>query len=152
MPNYIKISDSTNTTSSITAASSTAIKSVMDNVTNNYAKKSEITNKFVESERGQLDIDTLYNCKVYMIGSGTNLPSGSQFGSVLVLPYRTLNSNTTPDFGAQIFIPNGDDKTKSNSLFYRTSLKESWNEWREVASFNTSGQIVFPDGSKFWIS
>ena len=152
MPNYIKISDSTNTTSSITAASSTAIKSVLDTVKSDYATKSEITNKFVESERGQLDVDTLSNCKVYMIGSGTNLPSGSQFGAVLVIPYRTLNSNTTTDFAAQIFIPNGDDSRKPDSMFYRTSIKDSWRAWREVASFNTSGQLEFPNGTKLWIS
>ena len=152
MPNYIKISDSTNTTSSITAASSTAVKSVLDTVKSDYATKSEITNKFVESERDQLDIDTLYNCKVYMIGSGSNLPSGSQYGVVLVLPYRTLNSNTTTDFAGQIFIPNGDDSKSPDSMFYRTSLQDSWRAWREVASFNTSGQLEFPNGTKFWIS
>jgi hypothetical protein len=45
------------------------------------------------------------------------------------MPYRNLSGNTIPDFGAQIYIPNGDDTETPNSMFYRTSQKEEWNDW-----------------------
>lgn len=80
------------------------------------------------------DLDTCYDAGLYMISSGTNCPSGSSYGSLLSLPYRKATDNEIPDFGTQIFIPNGDDKTKPNSMFYRTSLATSWNNWQEVVA------------------
>lgn len=78
--------------------------------------------------------NSCYDAGLYMVASGANLPSSSPYGSLLTLPYRKRTGNETPDFGTQIFIPNGDDGTKANSMFYRTSLQGSWNAWQEVAT------------------
>ena len=99
-----------------------------------YYTEEESKKEFVSWNRGSLDVDDIYNAGVYMVSSGSNVPSGSNYGVVFGLPYRNLTENKTPDFGGQIFIPNGDDDTKPNSMFYRTSLKETWNEWQEVAT------------------
>lgn len=78
--------------------------------------------------------NTIYDAGIYMISSGSNCPSGSQYGSLFMMPYRQGTGNTTPDFGTQIFIPNGDDSTKPNSMFFRTATRESWNAWQEVST------------------
>jgi hypothetical protein len=101
-------------------------------ITNAYTK-TETQNNFVQGV-ATADVDKVYDGKVYMVKSGSNCPSGSQYGVVLGLPYRQLAGNTIPDFGAQIFIPNGDDVTKPNSMFFRTSLASSWNAWQEIAT------------------
>lgn len=102
-------------------------------ITDAYTKSQSDSN-FVGWNRGALDVDKLYNGGMYLVASGTNVPSGSQYGVVLSMPYRKLTGNTIPDYGAQIFIPNGDDNTKPNSMFFRTSLESSWNSWQEVAT------------------
>jgi hypothetical protein len=84
-------------------------------------------------KRGALNINTLYDGGIYMIASGSNLPFGSQYAQVLNLPYRNLTGNTKPDFGAQIALPNGDDASKPNTMFFRTSLADKWNAWQEVS-------------------
>ena len=68
-----------------------------------------------------------------MVSSGENVPFGSPYAEVLTLPYRQLKGNQKPDFGAQIALPNGDDSTKPNSMFFRTSLADTWNAWQEVS-------------------
>lgn len=80
------------------------------------------------------DCNTCYDGGLYMIARGKNYPSGSPYGTLLVLPYRKNVGNTSPDFAVQIFIPDGDDSTKPNSMFYRTSLKDSWAHWNEVST------------------
>ena len=83
--------------------------------------------------RGALNVNNLYDGGIYMIASGSNLPFGSQYAQVLNLPYRNLTGNKKPDFGAQIALPNGDDASKPNSMFFRTSLSDTWNAWQEVS-------------------
>ena len=91
-----------------------------------------------------------YDAGLFMISNGLGCPSSSQYGALLSLPYRKANGNGTPDFGTQIYIPNGDDSGYPNSLFFRTSLRDSWNSWKEVstvghihaASEITSGTIA----------
>ncbi len=78
-----------------------------------------------------IDCNTLYDAGIYLISGGINCPCSH--GSLLVMPYRKATGNSSPDFGTQIFIPNGDDSAKPNSMFYRTSLRQTWNEWKEVA-------------------
>lgn len=78
------------------------------------------------------NVDTCYDAGIYLV-AGSNCPSGSQYGSLLVMPFRKATGNTTTDFCTQIFIPNGDDSSKPNSMFYRTSLRSGWNSWQEVA-------------------
>ena len=97
---------------------------------------SAITNPLTLSSQSNYNANTCYDGKVWLIASGSNCPSGSQFGSLFTMPYRQATGNTKPDFATQIFIPNGDDSTKPNSMFYRTALRDSWNAWQEVATTN----------------
>ena len=78
---------------------------------------------------------------IYLIGSGSNVPSGSQYGTLLVMPYRNPYGNTTPDFATQIFMPNGDDSNYPNALFYRTSTGSTWNTWQRVLTVSQSGNL-----------
>ena len=144
----VQLTNSTSSTSTTTAATPASVKSAYDlasgkqspattlsgyGITDAYTKTSADSN-FVGWNRGAFDADELYNGGVFMIAQGTNVPSGSKYGSLLVMPYRQLTGNTKTDFGTQIFIPNGDDTTKPNSMFFRTSLGASWNAWQEVAT------------------
>lgn len=144
----VQLTNSTSSTSTTTAATPAAVKSAYDlasgkqspattlagyGITNAYTK-TETDSNFLGWNRGAFDVDTLVNAGIYMIASGSNVPSGSQYGSLLTMPYRNLTGNSIPDFGTQIFIPNGDDATKPNSMFFRTSLSGSWNAWQEVAT------------------
>ena len=75
------------------------------------------------------DCNTLYDAGLYLCGSSaTNTPNDLKYGTLFVMPYRRAYGNAIPDFCAQIFIPNGD--SSDPSLFYRTSLQNTWNEWR----------------------
>lgn len=82
--------------------------------------------------RSGYNLNTCYDAGVYLVAQGSNIPSGSNYGSLLVMPYRKADGNTTPDFGTQIFMPNGDDNTHPNSFYYRTALSGSWNNWQEL--------------------
>lgn len=144
----VQLTNSTSSTSTTTAATPASVKSAYDlangkqspattlsgyGITDAYTKTSADSN-FVGWNRGAFNADELYDGGVYMIAQGTNVPSGSKYGSLLVMPYRQLTGNTKTDFGTQIFIPNGDDSTNPNSMFFRTSLGASWNAWQEVAT------------------
>ena len=107
-----------------------------NNLSNKPTIPSAITNPLTLSSQSNYNANTCYDGKVWLIASGSNCPSGSQFGSLFTMPYRQATGNTKPDFATQIFIPNGDDSTKPNSMFYRTALRESWNAWQEVATTN----------------
>lgn len=87
----------------------------------------------VSSKREDANINTIYDTKIVAIAGGSNCPSGNQYGVVLNLSYRNSRGNTIPDYGGQIFIPNGDDRSKPDSMFYRTANKDSWRSWNEVA-------------------
>ena len=102
-------------------------------ITDAYTKIQTASN-FIGWDRGALDVDTLYDTGLYMVASGKNVPSGSNYGVVLAMPYRQMQGNTKTDFGAQIFLPNGDDNTHPNSMFFRTSLGAAWNAWQEAAT------------------
>lgn len=95
-----------------------------------------LSNKFTNHPQSAYDCNTCYDEGVYLVANGSNCPSGSQYGSLFVMPYRKPTGNTKPDFCVQIYIPNGDDSTSPNSMFYRTSLADSWNSWKEVASIS----------------
>lgn len=101
---------------------------------NDLARSSDLpTNPLTLSDKSGFNCNTLYDGKIWLVGSGSNCPSGSQYGALFMMPYRKASGNSKPDYGAQIFIPNGDDSTKPNSMFFRTSLENSWNGWQEVA-------------------
>ena len=99
-----------------------------------YYTKSQANDRYYGYSRGAINTDASYDAKLYMISNGSNVPCGSKYGVVLGMPYRNLTGNKIPDFGAQIFLPNGDDNTHPNSMFYRTSLTNTWNPWQEVAT------------------
>ena len=104
-------------------------------ITDAYTK-SQTQNNFLQgiSTETNYDINKAFDGKMYMVKNGASCPSGSQYGVVLGMPYRQMAGNTKTDFGAQIFLPNGDDSTHPNSMFYRTSLGDAWNAWQEVAT------------------
>ena len=93
-----------------------------------------LSNKFTNHSQDAYNCNTCYNEGVYLIAMGPNCPSGSQYGSLFVMPYRKPTGNIKPDYCTQIYIPNGDDPTAPNSMFYRTSLANYWNAWQEVAT------------------
>lgn len=75
------------------------------------------------------DCNTLYDAGLYLCsGQATNTPNDLKYGSLFVMPYRKPYGNLGPDYCAQIFIPNGD--VVDASMWYRTSLQNTWNEWK----------------------
>lgn len=75
------------------------------------------------------DCNTLYDAGLYLCGGlSTNTPNNLTYGSLFVMPYRRSYGNSTPDFCTQIYIPNGD--VSDTSMWYRTSLENTWNEWK----------------------
>ena len=112
----------------------TAVSLDGHNHNSSYYTKSQSNSRYYGTTRGTLNVNSLYDGQLGMVASGTNVPCGSNYGVVFTMPYRQLTGNTTPDFGAQIFLPNGDDDTHPNSMFYRTALKDTWNAWNEVAT------------------
>ena len=77
------------------------------------------------------DCNTLYDAGLYLCnGSATNTPNDLIYGSLFVMPYRKPYGNEGPDYCAQIFIPNGD--ASDASMWYRTSLQNTWNEWKRT--------------------
>lgn len=102
-----------------------------------------LSNKFTNHPQSAYDCNTCYDEGVYLIANGSNCPSGSQYGSLFVMPYRKPTGNTKPDFCTQIYIPNGDDSTSPNSMFYRTSLADSWNSWQTINNTEVIGSYSF---------
>ena len=107
-----------------------------------------LSNKFTNHSQGAYNCNTCYDEGVYLIAMGSNCPSGSQYGSLFVMPYRKPTGNIKPDYCTQIYIPNGDDPTAPNSMFYRTSLANSWNAWQEVATMGGLNTKAKVDASK----
>lgn len=99
------------------------------------------------SHPSSIDCNTIYDTGYYAIANGNNCPSGSHYGSLLTMAYRTMQGNSCPDFATQIFLPNGDDASKPDAMFYRTSLHDSWRNWQQVASKNDlSGYLPLSGG------
>ena len=111
-----------------------------------YYTESESNKRYYGTSRGKLNVDTSYDGKLFMVSDGSNVPCGSKYGVVFGMPYRQLTGNSTPDYGAQIFIPNGDDDTHPNSMFYRTALKDTWNPWQEVATKSDLENVASSQG------
>ena len=102
-----------------------------------------LSNKFTNHPQSAYDCNTCYDEGVYLVANGSNCPSGSPYGSLFVMPYRKPTGNTKPDFCTQIYIPNGDDSTSPNSMFYRTSLADSWNPWQTINNTEVIGSYSF---------
>lgn len=76
------------------------------------------------------DCNKLFDAGLYLLAAdATNTPNDLKWGSLLVMPYRRPYGNGSPDYCAQIYIPNGDADDKS--MWYRTSLQNTWNEWKK---------------------
>jgi hypothetical protein len=45
-----------------------------------------------------IDCNTIYDTGYYSISDGRNCPSGSHYGSLLTMAYRTMQGNSCPDF------------------------------------------------------
>ena len=45
-----------------------------------------------------IDCNTIYDTGYYSIANGSNCPSGSHYGSLLTMAYRTMQGNSSPDF------------------------------------------------------
>lgn len=87
----------------------------------------------VDANKSSFNLNQVYDASLKLFAAGTNGPKGITYGTLLTMPYRKASGNTKPDFGAQIFLPNGDDEVEHrNSLFFRTSLGNTWNEWQEL--------------------
>lgn len=86
-----------------------------------------------------VDADYIFDLTYHSVANGFHLPSNSQYGSLLTMPYRKPAGNSTPDFGTQIFIPNGDDAKPY--MWFRTSLRNTWNSWRKVVSEDVNGDV-----------
>jgi hypothetical protein len=93
----------------------------------------------VTSTNDVYNANNIYDAGLYELSAGSsNLPFGAQYGVVLSLPYRNAYGNTSTDFSTQIALPNGDDSSYPNSMFYRTSLSGSWNAWQRVQNVSMS--------------
>ena len=93
-----------------------------------------------------LNADSCYvDSGLYLLTSGSfsNVP-GSGYGQILLLPYRAGHGNSSPDYGAQIYIPCGDDATYPNTMFFRTSLRNSWNPWQTVPTISSLSGYFLP--------
>lgn len=114
--------------------------SYISSTLSNYATVSSLGGYLkTTSANTSYDVNGIYNAGLYMCSGGSsNMPHGSQFGVVLCLPYRKAYGNTTTDFCAQIEIPNGDDLSYPNGMFYRTSIGSSWNAWQRVQNVSMS--------------
>lgn len=107
-----------------------------------------VAGKYLKSTiYGDCDADTLFNDGFHS-GHMPHLPSGSSYGIVHTLSYRGGSNNTKPDFASQIFTPCGDDSTSPNDMFFRTSLKDSWNGWNKVITDKNIGNYKAGDSDK----
>lgn len=118
-----------------------------------------IENSMGVEGQGSHDCDSKFDVGLTMVSNGANGPHRYSYGSLLTLPYRQAVGNTFQDYCGQIYIPNGDGG-RGNALYYRTSLKEAWNPWKEVMttvlgshlygdtlpSSGETGQIFFVKG------
>ena len=90
----------------------------------------------VQQTTGANDLNTIYDTGFYNVTSGalTNGPSSYSYGQLIVMAYRKHLGNTTPDYAVQLYAHAGSGTSPiPNALAYRTSSKDSWNEWQMTA-------------------
>ena len=118
-----------------------ALSKTSTNPVQNKIITTAIESKFDTYKPSSYDANVLYDAGLYLVSNGSNLPSSNQYGSLLTLPYSGLTGNTQTNYESQLYLPNGDDPTSSNSLFYRNSKLDTWNAWKEVVN-TTDAQII----------
>lgn len=88
------------------------------------------------------ETDGYYNPNsMYNIGmsKSRNVSGGPcSYGVTFTMPYRKASGNSIPDYGCQIFLPNGDDSSYPDALFYRTSMSSYWRAWQRVQGASMS--------------
>ena len=90
------------------------------------------------------DLNTFYDAGLKLIRNASfNYPSNGNYGTMLVMPSCKAFGNTTTDFAAQIFLPNGDDSANPNDMFFRTSLENTWNAWQRVLTNNNYSDYTY---------
>ena len=114
--------------------------SYISSTLSNYATVSSLGEYMkVTPTNAAYNANNIYDAGLYELSGGSsNLPFGAQYGVILSLPYRNAYGNTRTDFTSQIALPNGDDSSYPNSMFYRTSLSSSWNAWQRVQNVSMS--------------
>ena len=101
-----------------------------------------VQNKCINASTGAINVNKVYDFTLSCVQQGSNLPSASQYGSLLTLPYRKPTGNSTPDFGTQILIPNGDDSKPH--LYFRTSHSAAWDAWKTVLDSSNYTGYTYP--------
>lgn len=79
------------------------------------------------------NINTVYDYSFVEVKGGVNTPDAGHAGVLLTLPYRKPSGNNKPDFGAQLYITNGDDPN-GKLMYYRTAMADEWDPWEIVAT------------------
>lgn len=96
------------------------------------------------------DCNTLYDAGLYLCnGSSTNTPNDLKYGTLFVMPYRRPYGNNAPDYCAQLYIPNGD---ADNALWFRTSLQNTWNEWKRSCDGGNADTVDGLHANDFYTS
>lgn len=98
------------------------------------------SHKFNFFAKAAYNANECYVNGLYQIAKGSNCPSGSQYGVLLQLPYKEVTNQ--PQYGAQIFLPNGDDNTYTDDLFFRTANDTTWRDWYRVVATSPVGKTV----------
>lgn len=119
---------------------------------NAYTVDNLHANDFMKVNRASgYDCNTLYDAGLYLCtGGATNTPNDLTYGVLLVMPYRKPYGNASPDYGVQMFIPNGDVSDKS--MWYRTSLETTWNEWARSCDGGNADTIDGLHANDFYTS
>ena len=96
------------------------------------ATATEMLRAFTGTDAGT-DMDQFYDSGMYSITEGTltHYPTGgSKYAAFLTVAYRKPSGNTIPDYAWQM----GNCTQNTNRLWYRTSTKNSWREWRQFVN------------------
>ncbi len=91
---------------------------------------------------GAYNCDVQYDAGLYEIQGGSNTPTGTYYGTLLVNAYRKPYGNTKPDYASQIYFPTGDTAVaNADGMWYRNSLADSWRSWQRVATDKTAPTV-----------
>ena len=109
-----------------------------------YIDKTSIKNYMAWSQKHHVEqnIDSLFDFGVVSTAGNVNSPSTAAYGVVATFPYRNAYGNSIPDLAAQLYFPNGDEATPH--LFWRSSIKNSWNNWRTILDSSNYSDYALP--------
>lgn len=132
-----KLSQFANDSDFITTAS-------VNSLLTDYVDKTSIKNYMGWSQKHHVsqNIDSLFDFGVVSTAGNVNSPSTAAYGVVATFPYRNAYGNSIPDLAAQLYFPNGDEATPH--LFWRSSIKNSWNNWRTILDSSNYPNYALP--------